>query len=323
MLSATPAEMHVPSHSERAVTGAATATSWILVFVVLAVQFVRPDGWDSLEFWPLVVGLLIGLPHGALDHLVPTWWLGRRAPVVIWFALAYGAAAAAAFLLFRTFPVAGIAIFLLLSAWHFACGETGFSDLRGGDPTAYAALRRLARAAVVLLLPAAVHPTQVADLITEITNKSFTVTAHLRTGALVFSLAAVFIGIGACLLAGRRLDAVELMLLVVLALSVSPLVAFGVYFGGWHSVRHLARSMLDDPANLPALAQGKWRAPLRRLALDAAGPTAIILVTLGLLWSLSDGWQGFVTTYLALLAGLTVPHMMVVAWADRRRLRRQ
>ncbi len=116
---------------------------------------------------------------------------------------------------------------------------------------------------------------------------------------------------------GRWLTAVEVALLAALGLLVAPLAAFGAYFGAWHAVRHVARLLEEDPRNTDDLQGGHLARPLGRFALAAALPTAVALGTVLLLWSLADGWRGFVTANLSLLAGLTVPHVVVVTWWDR------
>ncbi|MGX5655110.1 hypothetical protein ACWKWC_10100, partial [Geodermatophilus nigrescens] len=49
----------------------------------------------------------------------------------------------------------------------------------------------------------------------------------------------------------------------------------------------------------------------------APPPTAAVLAVLALLWSATDGWTGLLVTLLPLLAALTLPHALVVAWQDR------
>jgi hypothetical protein len=88
-------------------------------------------------------------------------------------------------------------------------------------------------------------------------------------------------------------------------------------------VRHVTRMTTEDPANDDDLARGRVLRPLARFARQAAAPTAVSLAALLALCSLADGWRGSVTANLALLAGLTVPHVLVVAWWDARSRRRQ
>ncbi|MDP9390151.1 MAG: hypothetical protein M3P89_01910 [Actinomycetota bacterium] len=103
----------------------------------------------------------------------------------------------------------------------------------------------------------------------------------------------------------------------MLVLAAPPLVAFGVYFGAWHSVRHVARMVAEDPANAADLADGRLAAPLARFSTAATLPTVAVLAALAVLWSAAGGGYGLVVTHLPLLAALTLPHVLVVAWLDR------
>ncbi|MDO9379666.1 MAG: Brp/Blh family beta-carotene 15,15'-dioxygenase [Nocardioidaceae bacterium] len=303
----------------RAPVRVATAVSWTVVSVVLVADLAVPSGWRGFAWVVLVAGLLLGLPHGAVDHLVAGWWLGRRAPHVVGLVAAYAVVAGAAYGLFTTFPAAGLAVFVLLSGWHFGTGDLGFDDLRTGSSRRHRLLRATAHAAVVLALPALVHPGAVEPIVASITTTAPTVPESARTAAIAVVLVLVTLAVVGEWSQRRGLWATELVLLTLLVLTTDPLVAFGAYFGGWHSVRHLARVLVDNPANGPALRRGSLREPLLGFSRAAVLPTAVSLGLLAALWVSGDGWRDFAGDYMALLAGLTVPHLLVVAWSDRRR----
>jgi Brp/Blh family beta-carotene 15,15'-monooxygenase len=174
--------------------------------------------------------------------------------------------------------------------------------------------------AVVLLVPLAraagtAAGRQVLDAL--VPGASAALPPAVPTAVLVTGTAAG-VALAAGLLArGRRLEAAELGVLLAVALVVPPLAAFGVYFGCWHSLRHVARVVAEDPANAGELAAGRLARPLGRFAAAAALPTLAVLVVLGLLWAAADGWRGFVATDVPLLAALTLPHVLVVGWLDR------
>jgi Brp/Blh family beta-carotene 15,15'-monooxygenase len=279
--------------------------------------------WLVPSWIVLVVGLVAGLPHGAVDHLVPRWWLGPRAPWMLFVVGGYAATAIASFLAFRAWPVAAVALFLAVSAWHFGSGETGFADLRAGRAVAGRPLRAAGHVLAVLALPVLLHPDGVLPLLRVVVDAPVHLPPGARTAVAVAAstgVVVVAVVFAIDLSRGRRAEAADLGLLVLLAVLVHPLAALGVYFGAWHSVRHLARTLVDDPGNARHLAEGRLGAALRRFAVSAALPTLASLSFVGLLVVVADGWQGFASEYLALLAGLTVPHLVTVAWADRRRV---
>ncbi|WP_432487272.1 Brp/Blh family beta-carotene 15,15'-dioxygenase [Kineococcus sp. SYSU DK018] len=320
-----PVHHRAPCRTGRSVRGpeaAATVLSLAVLGTVLLVQLGAPQVWREHGWVVLVAGLLAGLPHGAVDHLVPTFVLRERAPRVLLVATGYAATAAAAWLLFRTFPAAALVAFVLVSVLHFGSGEVAFDDERAGRAVGTGrdrdVLAVVATGGAVLVLPVVGDAASVAPITALVVPGSSGVLPWwLTTGATVLVLSAVVLTVARRLHRRRRLAAAEVALLAAVGLLVPPLVAFGAYFGGWHAVRHVGRLLAEDPANTGDLAAGRLARPLGRFALAAAAPTAVSLAALGALWSTTDGWRGFVTADLAVLAGLTVPHVLVVAWWDR------
>ncbi len=295
---------------------AATVVSLAAVLAVVAVEVAV--GWGDLAWVLLVAGLLLGLPHGAVDHLLPGYRLGWRLPRLAGFALGYAVLAAAGWLLFRAAPGPALLVFVALSAWHFGTGETAFADLRAGRPVQRSATAGAVLGCLVLLVPLVRGAPGTATVVAAVVPGSDGV---LPGAAATTVLVTVLPAAGALaverLLAGRFLEAAEVGVLLTLVLVAPPLAAFGVWFGAWHSVRHLARVVAEDPANATDLAAGRLAAPLRRFAVAAAPPTAAVLAVLALLWSAAEGWHGLLATALPVLAALTLPHALVVTWLDR------
>ena len=116
---------------------------------------------------------------------------------------------------------------------------------------------------------------------------------------------------------------VDLVLVGALGLLAPPLVAFAVWFGGWHALRHSARLLTVDQPAAGLVAAGRPREAVRALARAAlVASLAAVLVLAGLLAVTLTGADPVAAvggTLLVLLA-LTVPHMVVVLWLDRRRV---
>ncbi|WP_158550746.1 Brp/Blh family beta-carotene 15,15'-dioxygenase [Geodermatophilus sp. TF02-6] len=285
---------------------------------VLLAEVAVPGGWGDAAWGVLVGGLLLGLPHGAVDHLVPGRRLGWRPVRLAVFAAGYAALATVAWLVFRAWPGPALVAFVAVSAWHFGTGETAFADLRAGRPVGRRPIAAAVVGAVVLLVPLVRGSADTAAVVAAVVPGSAgRLPAWLPATVLGVVLPAAAV-LAARLVGGRRwVEAAELVLLACLGLVVPPLAAFGVYFGCWHSVRHVARVVAEDPAGAGDLAAGRLGRPLRRFAVQAALPTAAVLAVLALLWSAADGWPSFVATDLPVLAAVTVPHALVVAWLDR------
>ncbi len=292
---------------------------------LLAVQLVAPGSWDSIAWLPISLGLLLGLPHGAVDHLVPAWVRARRTtlPVLAGLLVAYAGTAAFAFALLRRWPTPGLAVFLLASLLHFGVGEVQYDRLRSLLPRAgrshvRTAVQILGWGGTTVVLPLSRWPDEVRPVLETLApGSSRLLTPTTAACGLVIILLAAGLTIALALHERRVRSAVELSLLVTVFVTVSPLVAFAVYFGAWHATRHVVRLLATDPANGGDLAAGRLVGPLLRFARAAAWPTAASLLVLLALVTATYGRQELLAASLVLLAALTAPHMIMVAWLDR------
>ena len=312
-----------------------------LLGLLLAGQLVAPAGWAPVSWMPVTLGLLLGLPHGAVDHLVPAWVRARRTPLPATAALLVGyvATAVVMFMLLRRYPLPGLLVFLATSLLHFGAGEVQYGRLRTDPallrrlqpPTAGAPVRTAAAGALQVLgwggtsvlLPLACWPDQVRPVLEALASGSGSVLLNpaVRHAATFVVLAAAALTVAQAGWRRRYRPAAELTLLVAVFLLVPPLVAFAGYFGAWHSTRHIVRLLAADPANTGDLAAGRLAPALRRFARAAAWPTALALLALVALMAAAHSVRAFLPADLTLLAALTAPHMLLVGWFDRQTAR--
>ena len=111
-----------------------------------------------------------------------------------------------------------------------------------------------------------------------------------------------------------RLDALEISVLALAAVTLPPLLAFALYFCLVHAVRHMVGIAAD---HRPVDAR-----PAALLAAAIVVPSALVcLAALALAW---DGIAGSLGTTdvlawsVRLIAALTVPHMALEAWVARK-----
>jgi Brp/Blh family beta-carotene 15,15'-monooxygenase len=295
-----------------------------------------------------VVGALLGVPHGAVDHLVPGWWAGeqlagpqpagQRSTDRRWlvrFGAGYVVVSGLALAALLLAPTPSLVLALLLSALHFGRGEVVTCAERAGRPTPspWAGWpQTIAHGWVTVGLLLWARPELSDPYVRPLSPWVADVARQTRGPALV--MVAVVVAVGLAALARRRqfLDAAELGLLTLMFAVAPPLAAFGLYFGCWHAVRHTGR-LLDlarrhlaqrpveprqlDPGQLDrALPQVRWSAASALLARASVWPSAVALLAVLLLWSSRElaGLQAEV----AVLLALTVPHAAVVWVLDRR-----
>jgi len=290
-----------------------------------------------------VAAVLVGLPHGAADAGVLSAAPTRHRRLL---GLAYlGAAVAVAVLaVLATVPV--VLALLILAVVHFGTGEVETTPAPAGSPRWRRWAAVTAGGALVIAVPFAVHPVPVNAVLAALDPRlPAALPPVVRWSAVALAAAC---GVAVALADHRRgahVAAGELALLTVLGLSVPPVLAFGVYFGLWHSVRHSARlfALPAEPAEpagtagpagqlraagtgRPAPAVGGPSVPhLNRSVSVLAGAGSVAVAGVGVLVMAATRTPApSVLGHLVLaLLALTVPHTAVVAWLDRRTHRLQ
>lgn len=295
-----------------------------------------PSVPPAVRYLPLAASLvLFGLPHGAVDHLAPARAVGRR-PTPRWMVavgacyLLLGGAYAA---LWVVAPVASAALFVALTWLHWGQGDLYALDALGAthlDGPGVRAGTVLVRGGLPMLVPLLRFPDryrQVVDAWVGLFGREFGAArlfapdVRLALGAGFAVLTAATLLAGARRARGRwwRRDAAEVGLLWCYFLVVPPLLAVGVYFCLWHSLRHVVRLVGVDEGARAALAERGTLAALARTGRDAAPLTAVSLALLVGVAAVAglDSVPALAALYLVFIAVLTLPHVAVVAWMDR------
>lgn len=306
-----------PSVAARAAR-AATAASALAVGLVVVADLAAPSALAAAAPVLAAAGLLLGLPHGAVDHMVPFWSTGeaataRRLAQVLASYLLVAALAAAALV---AVPDVALAVFLVVSALHFGRGDVVFAAERAErsvPPLGAELAVTLAHGAVVVALPYALWNEVAAPVLDDLAPALARPPQAVLT-ALVVATAALVLVAGAHLVRRRRwVEVGELALLALCFATVAPLAAFGVYFGLWHAGRHTARMVAlagEGPDRSAASALGRY-------VRHAAAPTAVAAGALVAV-ALTDD-RSVLATQIAVLLALTFPHLQTVARLDAAR----
>lgn len=308
-----------------------------LMSALLVAAVAAPVTTRSLALPLAVAGSLIGLPHGAIDHLVPRW-VGTATPVnrnsalagrsVALVAIGYAIAAGVALVSMLFLPVPTLIVFLVVSAGHFGWGEVETSAQRAGRAVPTVAREWPTAAACGLLVVGSVvwlRPSQTGSITAELSGPLAQAALASRGAGLVLIAAAMALGMGLLLRRSRYLEAAELALLAITFAVAPPLAAFGIYFGGWHSVRHLGR-LLDLAAKRGSAAGPRdrrlpdWTAAAGALLRAGWLPSLISFAGVAALWLVRD--RAGLTAEVAILLSLTFPHVLAVRTLDRSGLRR-
>lgn len=261
---------------------------------------------SALLPWPLrwsvvtAVVVVFGVPHGALDVEIGRTWLRARYPRAwfLLFATPYLLLVGLVLLAWRWAPISTLAAFLLASGWHF-----GSEDVRGGGIPA------LAWGGLPIAAPVLLQPNPTATVLSAIAGFPLEgIPPWLWAGSIAWLLASALI-----LARAPRRDLARFAFLCGNFAILPPLTAFALYFVAVHA-----------PAHTQALIEHKTRAPRVCDLVSAyrlAAPTTALTIAIGAaLWPFYTDQPPVrvVTITLQLLAGLTLPHMLLDAWLNWR-----
>ena len=280
---------------------------------------------DASITWQVVIALValaIGIPHGALDHLVT---LPRSsAKKMALFIVLYVAVAVAAVIALLTWNVFGFIFVVIMSAVHFGIGDAAFIseiDRRSENPKRF---QKYLYASAAGTLPVVIP--LVSDKSTSALEKVNPALINWHQGLnndlLLWTMLLTAFVLLRLVQKRRDGEAIDLVLLYLLAVTAPPLVAFAVYFGCWHAMRHTARLTLTLPSSQEAFAAGDEKKAFLRAVLPgtpALVGTFIVAALIVLLRGDSLDDQ-FLWVSLVVVWALTVPHMAVTARLDRKAL---
>ena len=208
-----------------------TAAFAIIAAGVVSATALGASFFDDAPLLLLLAVVVLGVPHGALDPLLARRlgvWTGG--PGLARYLAAYIGLVLAVLLAWSAAPGPSLAVFLVVSAWHF-----------GGDwADRLGPWSRLACGAGIVALPCLTHADEVARLFALLVPNT---DALLITGWLgiiaPLSLTALFL----IAVATRSLSvSAELLAITALAVTLAPLAYFAIYFCALHSPRHLLRA---------------------------------------------------------------------------------
>jgi beta-carotene 15,15'-dioxygenase len=272
-------------------------------------------GWQVVI---AVIALAIGIPHGALDHLVT---LPKAQPKkMAIFIVVYVAVAVLAVIGILQFNTIGFIIVLFMSAIHFGIGDAAFISEIDRRTTPERKLNRwfyipaAGFTPVFIPLVNSESTEALASVNPDLINWHQGFDSQILFAVTTFALAAILVMI----IGKRNREALDLTLLLLLAHLAPPLIAFAVYFGCWHAMRHTARLTLSLPKCIQSLNLGLNRKAFSSAVIPGLPALVGTFVVAGIMaFSGRDFSDEFFWMALVVVWALTVPHMVVTAKLDR------
>jgi Brp/Blh family beta-carotene 15,15'-monooxygenase len=295
----------------------------ILAGIILSLIFSQVLGESSMQ-WQVVIAiaaLAIGIPHGALDHLVT---LPKSRPLVmVSFISVYVLIAIVAVIAILEFNVVGFIFVLVMSAVHFGIGDAAFiSELDRRQPVSVRlprAIYAISAGSIPVLIPLVNSAS--TDALAQVNPSLIDWHQGYDQEILTVVITIACISIARLIVRKRIREAVDIGSLLALALLTPPLIAFALYFGCWHAMRHTARLTLSLETSQRAYASGNIAAAFLKAVLPGIPALlgtffiAAILAIRGQEFNDDFFWMALVVVW-----ALTVPHMAVTAKLDRNAL---
>ena len=179
----------------------------------------------------LVIGLmLIGIPHGALDHLLSK----KKNSCLFFFLLKYVVIAGLYFVFWQFFPLLALIVFVVYSCFHFGESELIENNIQVDSIVAH--FKAFAMGLSILLFIIFSHFEESLDIVANLApfpestylKLNFTITSRIVAG-----LSFVYIFIQS--IKSKNWSYIGLLFLLVLGAKVPLMLAFGFYFILQHS----------------------------------------------------------------------------------------
>ena len=291
------------------------------VAVILSLFFTAFLGSDNLN-WQIslaVIALIIGIPHGALDHLV-TLPKDKPAKMAL-FVIIYVLIAVAAVWAILQWNVLGFQLVVIMSAAHFGIGDAAFiaESERLNNGVSKSLTDRLIYALPAGLLPVFVPLTSdltnsaLAEVNPQLINWAGSNSNLIHLLVLLIAASSLFI----LILKRDDKSAMDLALLAALSILTPPLVAFAIYFGLWHALRHTARLTLNLSKSEIAYQNNEPKRAFINAVIPGIPALIGTFIVAAVLATTNPDNSRLLWSILVVIWALTVPHMMVTAKLDK------
>jgi len=298
------------------------AMSALAVLLFAGLQFSNTEVPIKAQVVLAIIALAIGIPHGAIDHLITIPRDSTKR--FVGFIVIYTLIAIAAALAIAQWNLIGFQLVVLMSALHFGFGDAAYANesQAAADKTGYSNFLLTSYAIPAGFLPVILPLTDkrtlevLQELNPALVNWAGTFTELLRNSTLAVAVFSILI----LVITKNSSLALDLLLLLALSFFAPPLVAFAVYFGLWHAIRHTARLVPKLPSTMQKVPSSTPLAVFFTAVIPGLYAIAGIFL-LGIFFvarGTTDISSDFLWIILVIIWALTVPHMATTAKFDLR-----
>lgn len=310
----------------------------ILTVLLFSLSFTQIP--DIVLYTPFILSaLFLGLPHGAVDHIIPNKINSKYKSSQI--VILYLILMTLYLILWYLEPVLSAIIFIIITWIHWGQGDLYVYDSVLNSNHIVGNLQKvlhiIIRGALPMFVPLYFYRPRyveiiksMSEMVAENVNIIISQSVVLSTTFLLICLAAIYILISLYRLfesnwTGKYTffaDITEISILLLYFAIVPPVLAIGVYFCLWHSLRHIVRIIDIETDMSSSFELRRFITDMRWFARKSIPTTVISLLLLtGLFFYMSSGNYGIVSmlsVYLIVIAILTPPHFLVVVLMDKK-----
>jgi len=297
-------------HKSSSVTILAVSTG--LLFILLGLLF--PDFMQGAGPWILLASvIMIGIPHGAIDHIMAekVYGLDDSWKGTMQFYGGYLGLMFIVGMLWLLNPLTGMLFFFAISIYHF--GQADMEDFvtQGSTGVPWYVIRGSLVLGLILFSDTSVsYPIMAQALAMDPMTLANVLPAG--PGALLVLSALYAVLMASAILTGKVIRGWRLLadtaLILVLFLAAGPLIGFAVYFALWHSAGHIVE--------MQQFLRNKRRPMSLKAFYKSAAPfTLISLFGLAVLAGINHAFgleDQFIALMFILISVLTLPHMVIV-----------
>lgn len=272
---------------------------FIIVLIYNLLYSANIDIAHYFNYLSLLVGLLwVGIPHGALDHLLTK----NKKTSLFSFIASYLLVVCLYLLLWQFLPFFSLLVFVVYSSFHF--GESELIQNKESIKTFKEYLKAFAFGFTILTFIISTHLEESINIIHKMTNVSdlFFLEINRQFIQVIISIVS-FSFILVQYLQSKKSSIVSLLLLLIAGIFVPLMLAFGLYFILQHSYNawtHLQKGLQLNSMELH-----------KKSALFTVG-AVLIFVTITFLVRDSSNLQALLTNFFVFIACISFPHFVLM-----------
>jgi Brp/Blh family beta-carotene 15,15'-monooxygenase len=297
-------------HPSKILNAITTLTSLLFIAVV----YLFSGSQDTLALWAVLTSVfLIGIPHGAIDHVMAAELYGLNQSWIdhLKFYGSYLFIMMAVALLWFLAPVGGMILFLAISIYHF--GQADMEEFvagKSGNLIGYLGRGCLVIGLIIFSDPVSTYPiiTQAMSIEMDFFEGFMPDPQRALTGIIAFYLLIVAADMMKNNIEKPLQLAADSILLILVLIITGPLIGFALYFALWHSAGHI-NEMRDFFKN-----RGKDLS-IPGFYKKALPFTLVSIIGLAFLAGINQAFgldEQFLSLMFILISVLTLPHMVIV-----------